>query len=204
MAFKAPPPKFNFKLPDPGFHRGVLTQLIDLGIQPSSNPKFQPGPMVAFVFELPDVKRDDGSPETVQRKLGLSMGKKAKLRLLIEGWFGKSFPSDDAARNFDFETLVGRAAYVQIVHETKGDRTYANITALAPLPTGIEKPKPSNGTVIFQRDRPDANEVYRSLPEYLQKIIDQALPEEQAEVPPAEAAATEAPAGADDDEAIPF
>ncbi len=45
---------------------------------------------------------------------------------------------------FDIEKLVGKNCLINIVHNTKGDKTYANISGVMALPKGTEQMIPEN------------------------------------------------------------
>ena len=196
---RAPKPTSSFKLPGPGFHRGVLQSIIDLGIQPSNNPQYDPGHKLMLIFELPDTLREDGTRETVKTTQTFSMGKKANLRKIVEQWAGKSFPNDQAAWDFELSGLLGKPVYLQITHKDSNGKTYANITAYGPLPGGVEKPMLQAKPVLYDQSRDDATDVYHSLPEWIRNIIDKQIPKESAQ--PASATAA---AGASGDDDIPF
>jgi hypothetical protein len=189
---KAPAPTFAPAAPA-GFHRANLQSLIDLGIQPSA--KFDPRHELLMIFQLADVEKD-GARATIEERVTFSLGKKAKLRAWVESWRGKAFASEQEAREYDLEKLVGQPVYLQVVHKPSGDRVYARILALAPIPGGVEKPALVGKSLIFEKSRPDADAVYASLPEWAQKKIDEALEPESADAEAASVAGT--------DEEIPF
>lgn len=197
----APKRETSFVLPDPGFHRAVLHSIIDLGVQPSNNPKYEPGHKVMLIFELPDTLRKDGVRETVKTTQTFSLGKKANLRKIIEQWSGKSFASDEQAWAFDLRNLLGKPVYLQLTHKESNGKTYPNITAYGPLPAGIEKPALQSAPVLYDGSAADAADVFTQLPEWIQNIIVKQIkpePDEKQQSASAPAAAGDA----DDD--IPF
>jgi hypothetical protein len=162
-------------------HRAVLTSVIDIGVQPSGNPKFPDRNKVMLGFQIPDERRDDGAPFIAYGTYTFSMDKKANLRKLVESWAGKSFPDNETAFEFELSSLLGRACQINIAHQAKGDKTYANITGVVPLSKGQEKPNAEGGLTLFDRSAADADDVYETLPEWIRNRIDAAIPEEKAE-----------------------
>lgn len=183
-----------------GVHRAVCTGVVDLGMQPSFNPAYKPNYKLLLTFELPDELTDDGEPRLISDTQTASMSKKANLRKIVESWYSKSFPDDEAAGEFDLRNLLGRPAFISVIHKSKGDKTYANISSVSALPKSAEKPEPK-GDLIYYSEAGDQSleersAAYAKLPEWIQKKIDQQL--RASPVP----ATPEGQFGADDD--IPF
>jgi hypothetical protein len=86
----------------------------------------------------------DGKPFLLTGRYTLSMHEKSSLRSLLQAWRGKNFDTDREAEEFDIETVIGKHALANIVHKRVGDRIYANIAAIMPLP--------KNHTSVTPRD----------------------------------------------------
>lgn len=189
-----------------GVHRAVCVAVVDLGMQPAYRAEYKPAYKVLLTFELPDELTDNGEPRLISETLTASMSTKANLRKLIESWFGKGFPSDEAAGDFDLRNLLGRPAFLNVTHTQKGEKTYAKVTSVIPLPKNAEKPIPSGEPLYYSEagDQPleERSLVYSKLPEWVRKKIDgqiRATPEPLSV--PAGAASTD---GAFDGDDIPF
>lgn len=181
---KIPQKASDFKTVPEGTHLAVCNAIVDLGMQPGSQMYPAAKQQVYIRFEVPgEMIEHDGKegPAVVGAFFTASMGKKAKLRQFIEGWFAKSFPSEDAASDFDLSMLIGKAALLNIVHNKSGDKTYANIKTAAPLIKGMEKPALQNEPISFYIAEWDDKE-YAKVPEFLRKKIESRLrtPEEMA------------------------
>lgn len=88
-------------------------------------------------------QRDDGPttyPMIVSAKFTASLHEKAKLREFIESWGGRPLTAEELEK-FDLERLVGAPAFIQVVHNAVGDRVYANIKGIMPLPKGMHAPE---------------------------------------------------------------
>jgi hypothetical protein len=81
---------------------------------------------------------EDGRPFTASKKYTLSLHEKANLYKDLVSWRGRAFTPEERA-GFDLEKLIGVNCQIQIVHVTKGDKTYANITSIVPLAKGMAK-----------------------------------------------------------------
>ena len=103
---------------------------------------------------------DQGDPMDlwVDQFFTLSLHENSALRPFLEAWRGKTF-TEDELHGFNVAVLVGVDAWVTIGHNTKGDRTYANILSISRMPPGVESPGEPTGYVrVKDREpaRPDS------------------------------------------------
>src|SRR6185503_11925979 len=106
-----------------------------------------------IVFEV-DAEKDDGTPYGVwSRNFTPTLNEKSSLRKFLRGWFGRDLTSAEL-KEFDTESLLGKAAQVVVVHEHKDGETYANIAACTPDKSGSSL-APS-GTFVRAKDRQQA------------------------------------------------
>lgn len=154
----------QFELMPEGNHIAVCYRVIDLGTQHGEykgQVKIQRKVLVSW--EVPDEKMADGRPFTIGQKFTWSMSEKANLRQTLESWRGKAFTDDDfGANGFDIMNIIGVGCMLNVVHTTKGDKTYANIASVAKLPKGMASPAPVN----------PRNYVWLSREEFIQKNFD--------------------------------
>lgn len=107
--------------------------------------------LVRLGFELPKTLRADGKPFAIYQRYTLSHHEKSRLRIDLESWYGKKFETKalNDAGGFDLAKLIGRVAFLNITH-TEGDNgTFANISAIGPLPDGMTCPDAINPPVVF-------------------------------------------------------
>lgn len=190
-----------------GSHIAICNGCIDLGLQPGSAQYPEPKHQVYIRFELPGERikyKKDGQdiegPMSIGRTFTASMGSKASLRKFIEGWRGAAF-TDAQAADFDLQKLLGQRCLVSVTHNTKGDKTYANLLGAMPLPKGMTSTEPQhNPSLYFSLDEPDA-QALTQLPEWLRKKISERLEPEQHDADPGYAK-EDAAVELDDD--IPF
>ena len=95
-----------------------------------------------------------GKPYIVGKHYTWSLHKKSNLRIDLENWAGKKFKESALVKDgYDVERLLGKPAFLSITHNVKDDgTTYANVTALMPLPDGMHAPLP-DPTYVRQKDR---------------------------------------------------
>lgn len=120
-----------------GTHQAVCVDVIDRGQQP--NP-FKPGTTQAKIdiaWQIAET-RDDGKAYLVFKRYTLSLNEKASLRHDLESWRGRPFTTDEE-RRFDVESVIGANCLISIQHNTKGDKTYANVMSVMPLLKGMPK-----------------------------------------------------------------
>jgi hypothetical protein len=175
----------DFEICPAGNHVGICNAVIDLGLQPGRGQYPAPKHEVYVRFELPTERvsyqkdgKDIEGPMSIGRSFTASMNEKANLRKFVESWFGKKFPTDDAAASFDFANLLGRKCLLNVTHSEKGGKVYANINAATPIPKGMTADYPQhNKSMFFDLSAPDQM-AYQALPEWLRKKIDGRLSEE--------------------------
>lgn len=163
----------DFEMTPEGTHIARCYRIIDLGTQFNEQyGKNQQKVMIAW--ELPAELMEDGRPFSVSKRYTLSLNKKANLRLALEAWRGKVF-TDEEAQGFDLKKVLGQPCYLNITHETKGDKTYTNITSILKLPKGVVCPPLVNQAQVLDFDNFD-DEVFNSLSDRLKETI-QVTPE---------------------------
>jgi hypothetical protein len=140
----------------------------DLGTQEVVYPGKEPKDVrqILIQWELPNcrinIQREEGDvnlPRVTGQKYTFSTFHGAKLAQHVTPWVG-ACPDD-----FDFETLLGLACYLSIVHE-KGktsDNVYANIASVMKVPAGTNVPVQENPTIFY-----DMATMGKNLPESLQ------------------------------------
>lgn len=165
-------------LPPRGSHLSRCVQVIDLGTQ-----HFQPGDdgsrKLYLAFETCNAlhtfdETKGPEPFMVQQEFAYYMGrgaKKTKLRKFLETWFGKAFPSDEAAADFDFEKLLGRAVMLTIGHAPKTDGSMKAVITDQFLPEpGTMVPPAKNPLICYEITMKEEG-TFKKLPAFLQKKI---------------------------------
>jgi hypothetical protein len=221
----------SYTPPEAGTFAARCVRLIDLGTQTATyegETKAAHKLLIGFEITDSDNRRDDGTPHIVSKRFTASLHPKAALRKFLEAWRGKPFtPAELAA--FDLKVLLGQPCLLGIVHDTKGDRTYANLSSCMKLPKGFTAGAGTEPLVHFDVSEPDWT-VFAALgsrlqdqiaasPEYARltppKTVSLTPPPPQVAskpqaAPPAPAPAQTAPAGSfgsgfdDMDDDIPF
>jgi hypothetical protein len=125
---------------------------------------------VRITFELPnetkEFKEGEGEkPMSISRTFNISWHEKASLRKFVKGIEGK-----DHAK-FDLEKLLGKVCMLNVSHNTKGDKTYANIDSAAPLPKGMDEPEAVNEAYILNYEEKWDEERYNKLPDFLKEMM---------------------------------
>ena len=172
----------NFKRVPNGAHIGRCYSLIDLGTQLSSGQfgeKLQH--KIRIGWELFGEDEDgnqltvdvDGRsmPMTISKSYTVSLHEKSNLRHDLSAWRGRDF-SEEEARGFDIEKLVGVYAMVNVTTNETNGKTYSNVAGLTPIPSALRNAKPEgvHAFVKFDLDKPDMN-VFNTFHEKLQEAI---------------------------------
>ena len=119
----------QYELPPADNHAAVCVAIVDLGHQlrrkyQSQEQEYQP--LVYFCWELVDLP----SRPLIGREFKVSMHEKAGLRHFVEQWSGKVQDGED----FDLFSLKGKPCFLNVIHEKKGEKTYARIESATPPP----------------------------------------------------------------------
>jgi len=189
--------------PEQGTYAARLFGLIDLGTQTSTwEGEEKTAHKILLQFEITDAenRRDDGTAHTLSRRFTASLHPKAALRKLLEAWRGRPFTPEEL-KAFDLKTLLGVPCLVGIIHESKGDKTYANLSSIMRLPKGFAPGIDTEPLIHFDLSEPDWT-VFAQLPSRLQDQIAASpefarlSPPKSVTLPPASAPAAQAPAPA--------
>jgi hypothetical protein len=112
--------------------------------------QFGPKEKFRFVFEIGETK-DDGSRWCVwSAPFTPSYHENSALRPFLRKWMGREL-SQDEVKEFDTESLLGRAAHITVIHEHSDGEIYANIALIQP-DKSAEPLKPS-GKFVRMKDR---------------------------------------------------
>lgn len=98
----------------------------------------------------------DGKPYTIGEKYTLSLNEKAKLSAVLEGWRGRKFTEVERA-GFDLKNILGKVCFLNVVHVQRGEKTYANVASVMPLPDGVPSPTPVNEVVFYSIEEHHTN-----------------------------------------------
>jgi hypothetical protein len=127
---------------------------------------------VRVTWELPTelkvFKEEKGEqPCVISKEFTLSLHEKATLRNFLKNWRGKDF-TDEEAKSFDIETLVGAPCMLNITHKPKkdGSGVYAEIGSVSAMPKGFVCPEQINPSFIFTYDDFDISK-FEILPEFM-------------------------------------
>lgn len=164
----------DFQIVSEGLHQALCNAVVDLGQQSVTwNEESKVKAQVFIRWELPTELMEDGRPMVLGRIYTNSLSKKANLRRDLEGWRGRSFTAQELD-GFDLSTVLGKPCQLTVTHNTRGDRTYANVGSIVPWPTGMEIPQPANPLLLFDVDNPHNVD---ELPEWLRtKIQNRVMP----------------------------
>ena len=102
------------------------------------------------VFEVDLQKSEGGRFAVWSRNFTPTLNEKSSFRKFLKGWLGRDL-SGAELKEFDTETLLGKAAQVVVVHEHKDNEVYANIAACTPDKSG--SPLIASGQFIRAKDR---------------------------------------------------
>ena len=125
--------------------------------------------LVGLSWELAE-RGPDGRGLSVTETLTASLHPKAVFYSRVLALTGGQEPPP----GFNLAELLGRSAIVTIQHAVRGDRTYANVGAVGPLPRGMSAPPPTVGLTFYDIEAHDPA-AYAALPARFRKLADIAM-----------------------------
>lgn len=160
----------SFEICPEGVHVARCARIIDLGTQSWEHMgKPKSGRKIFIGWEMPELKDSEGRSQTVIKKYTLSLHEKADLRKDLQNWRGRAFTAAELEA-FDIANLVNKPCMLNIVHERKGDKTYANVTSVIPLPGAMTAPALTGKSFVFTLSDFDA-EVFDGLSNGMKNMI---------------------------------
>ncbi len=136
----------DFKLVSPGMHPAVCDMMVDLGMQEQKSQLYGDSVkhQVYIRWQIPGERLEyekDGAkiegPMTIGGYYTLSLSEKANLRKVLQGWRGKEFTADEAAK-FDIAAVLGKPCTLNVIHKTGNDgKVRAKIDSVGPQMKGL-------------------------------------------------------------------
>jgi len=168
-----------------GSYLARCVQLIDLGTQTATyEGETKRARKVLIAWEVLDdeCRRDDGQPFILSKRFTQSLHEKAALRKTLTSWRGRDFTPVEL-KGFELKAVLGKDAFISVVHTEKDGKTFANIAAVMKPPKGMTAPLPGNEPLLhWSMAEPDWT-VFAQLGSRLADQI-AASPEYQALTPP--------------------
>jgi hypothetical protein len=184
MAILAKLKPSEFKPLDAGTHLAICDAVVAVGLQKT---KYGNKDTLYLRFEVPAERSEstrDGEevdePVTIWALYNNSLHEKAKLRQHLEAWRGKDFTPQEEVDGFDLSTLLGKPCMISVKHSQTGDKTYANVDAVAKIMKGQEIPPQELPSICFG---PDDTDQWEDLPKFLQDYYDARVILEEPEPP---------------------
>lgn len=190
-----------------GNHHGICVAVIDLGTQ--YNETFNKAqPKVMFTWELPDfpILDEGGEPDPtkgfrlISKEYTVSLHEKANLYGDLVSWRGRDFTPEEL-EGFNVKNVLGANCLVNVVHVTKGNKSYSNVAAIAKLPKSITN-KVGTYKLIYDMDE-GITPIPEGVPDWIKKKIE-ASQEYIAELGGGQAPSQDPSDGQIPDDDIPF
>lgn len=175
MYLPKPSESTSFELTPAGTFVAICYRFIDRGTQMSEYMgERKTRHEIMLTWELCNELMEDGRPFSASKTYTWSMNEKASLRKDLESWRGKAFSDDDfdGPNAFNTRKLLGAPCMLNIVHETKNDKTFAKIAGISKLVKGMQVPALVNKpTYLALTQEGWDSETYTNLSERLKEII---------------------------------
>jgi hypothetical protein len=149
-----------------GVHHAVCYAVYDIGTQHSEMYGVDKE-QVLIMWEFPKERMEDGRPFSISRRYTNSLNTRASLRKDLEAWRGRAFTDEELENGFDLTKLLGANGQIQIIHNKKDDKTYANISSIMSLSKGMAKLKPENPAVFYDISM----DIPETTPDWIKELI---------------------------------
>ena len=137
-----------YTLPPEGQFQFVCVDGIDLGLHANAAYGGKVEEKYAFVFQIDEPNPDTGKRFELAQRFTLSVGAKSNLVKFLGQWRGKSLTADETKTGINLAGLDGLNGFLVIEHKPSktGDKIFANILSVSPLPRGTPKMVAENYT----------------------------------------------------------
>lgn len=146
------PNETDFLPPPEGTHAARCYRVVDLGTQQvdwQGQIKHQHKVIVSWELFCAETM-EDGRNFSVHQRYTFSSSDKSTFRKHLESWRGKRFEEHDfGPGGFNIKNIIDVPCLLSIAHNPKGDRIYANVTAVVKPPTGMEIPELTNEKIFL-------------------------------------------------------
>jgi len=169
----------TFEREPEGTHLAVCYRFIDLGTQESNyNGQIKTQRKVLLSWEFPEELMTEGENAgkqcTFHQRYTWARHEKATVRKDWEAGRGLRFSDSDVGQGgCDIRNVLGKACLITIIHEEKGDKTYANKSSIGKLMKSMVPPSETVNPLVYFALTPDHFSMveYGELSESLQKTI---------------------------------
>jgi hypothetical protein len=163
-----------------GVHLAVCYAVIDIGTQ--VNERFgKELRKVVILWEVPEERiqfqKEDGTrvnlPKAISKIYTLSLNEKSNLRKDLERWRGRPFEPEEL-NGFDLDNILGKTCQIQVMHNYKDGKVYANVDAVMARPKGVQPIKPQNPILTWSIEAiasPGFAEINPAVPNWIQELI---------------------------------
>lgn len=173
-----------------GTYPAVCVGIVDLGEQYSEAFKKYSDKLL-IIWEIPSqtIQIDgEDKPRWLSKDFSSSLHEKSGLHKMLVSWRGKAFTEAELTEDengfmqFSVLDMLGIGCFLQVIVEEKDSGSYNRITSVIALPAGMEPPQAQNQLIAFDMDTWD-DEVFRSLPEWIQERIKKSTQYQKLHVP---------------------
>lgn len=134
----------GFELVPAGVHQGICVGIDNYGFVPTEQTDQETGEKkvkdvhkIALVFQIEPEdeprRRNDGGRFVIKRRFTNSLHKQSALRPFLESWRNKPFADDELKNRFRLNAVIGANVVLNIQHETRNGKIFANIKSVMPF-----------------------------------------------------------------------
>jgi hypothetical protein len=185
--------------------------MVDLGMQEQKSQLYGDSVkhQVYIRWQIPGERLEyekDGQkvegPMTIGGYYTLSLSEKANLRKVLQGWRGKEFTAEEAAK-FDIAAVLGKPCTLNVIHKTGNDgKVRAKIDSVGPQMKGLAPAVLEGEPILYDGGEEDSPVWDKLRPWMHESIKKQVQPRSEAQA--LEDSYARQPAMADDDLDVPF
>lgn len=164
-------PKKKYELCPEGTYQAALIRAYYCGKHVNKyNPANPAQPKIVLAFELDEPLSDGSGNHVMSTTVTFSLNEKSGLTKLLKPVMGSSYP-DKPGQTLDLNELIELRVMLTVSHETRAEKTYANIAGLARVPRGLAPFTPQLDSFCWSFDDPEDKRV----PEWVRKFAGECL-----------------------------
>lgn len=179
----------DFKLVSAGMHPAICDMMVDLGLQEQKSQLYGDSikHQVYIRWQIPGERLEyekDGQkiegPMTIGAYYTNSLSEKANLRKVLQGWRGKEFTAEEAAK-FDISVVLGKPCTLNVIHKTGNDgKVRAKIDSVGPLIKGLPAPTLEGEPILYDGGE-EESPVWSKLRPWMHEAIKRQVNQQEAE-----------------------
>ena len=133
---------------------------------------------MVFIWDIPSKLDDDGKPKQLSKEINVAFSSTSNLNKILSAWNSRTYTSAEC-RDANLEEQIGKACILTVEATESG---FSNVKAVSAIPDGMTAPTTNTPPIIFSVFEWN-DDVFKTLPDWLQNKIKQSTQYQKAHPP---------------------